>query len=95
MRLKRRLDFEAVAQQLDDMLLAACDRENETSGGAEQLMVNNLIGTTEAAELLECTPQRVRQVVPDLDGQRCACGSGWVFERQTVLDYYARERRTR
>jgi hypothetical protein len=77
-------------QLLRDMLLA-CDHESESDSGGEELVSKGLVGTTTAADLLECTPQRVRQIRCDLGGQTCPCGAGWVFDRQTVIEYAQRK----
>jgi len=86
-RIPVRRQLREVFQQLDDLLWVTCDDETESSPGLGELRTNDLVGTTAAAEILECTPQWVRQIANDLGAQRCQCGSGWLFDRQAVLDY--------
>ncbi len=81
-----------VLQELNDLLDVTCAREIESDTAAEELKSQNLIGSAKVAEILECTPQWVRQIRADLDGRRCVCGCGWTFDEETVLSY-ARERR--
>lgn len=44
-----------------------------------------LIGADEAAQILDRTPRRVRQLATDLDGRRI--GGHWLFDRHTVTEY--------
>ena len=74
-----------VLQQLDDLLLVTCDGESESISGAEELRLKDPINVAQVAEILECSPQWVRQIAKDLGGRWT--GSSWVFDRQTVLDY--------
>lgn len=52
---------------------------------AEESDAEDLIGAAEAASILNCSPQWVRKIHSDLDGERI--GRTWVFRRQTVVDY--------
>jgi hypothetical protein len=91
-RVKVLPELRGLLQQLDDILHVTFEPESELVSAAEQLMLNGPIGTTEAALILECSSQWVRHIAKDLGGQRTS--SGWVFDRQTVMEY-AQERRKR
>jgi hypothetical protein len=65
--------------------LSASGHENDTASG--ELDTDDLINAAEAAEILDCSPRHARRIDADLDGQRCPCGRGRVYRRQTVIDY--------
>jgi hypothetical protein len=44
-----------------------------------------LIGTTEVAEILQCDPRTVRRLAKDLDGT-CTAGR-WIFTKTVVVQY--------
>lgn len=46
---------------------------------------HEFIDTAEAARILGCSPQYVRRIHTDLDGQRIA--GRWLFDRDTVTHY--------
>lgn len=72
-RLRERLDASVRGSELE---AAAAQSENDD---------DDLIDTTEAAELLSCSTRRVRQIASDLDGQ--SLGGHWVFRRRIVVEY--------
>jgi hypothetical protein len=86
-----RPELPALLQQLDDLLLVTCDGESESISAAEESRLKDPINVAQAAEILECSPQWVRQIAKDLGGRWT--GSSWVFDRQTVLDYAERRER--
>ena len=63
-----------VLQELNDLLEVACDHESESGSPAEELVADELIGTTKVAEMLDCSPQWVRHISKDLSRRRCPCG---------------------
>ena len=81
-----------VGRNVKDMLqvlkdkLAIAERGNEFGCGWSESK-QELVNTATAAAMLGITPRRVVQICADLDGQRCVCGSGWVFPRMQVVEY--------
>ena len=63
---------------------------HETDGAAEQLG-EELIGTAEAAAILNCDPRHVRRLANDLDGRRIN-GRDWVFTKSVVKQYQEESR---
>lgn len=82
-----RPELPALLQQLNDLLLIPCDAESESTSVAEQLSFKDPINVAQVAEILECSPQWVRQIKEDLGARRCNCGFGWVFDSETVARY--------
>lgn len=78
-----RPELPALLQHLDDLLRGTCDVASEYAAGAEELRLKDPINVTQVAEILNCSPQWVRQIAKDLGGQRT--GSSWVFDRDTVV----------
>jgi hypothetical protein len=68
---------------LDQLVTSARGTENTTA--APQLTPGELIDTTEAAAILNCSPRWVRHIRNDLDGLNIS--GRWIFKRQTVVDY--------
>jgi len=62
---------------------------HERDAAAEQLG-EELIGTAEAATILDCDPRHVRRLANDLDGRQLLDGR-WVFTK-SVVKQYERER---
>jgi hypothetical protein len=91
-RVKMRPELRTLLQQLDDLLLVTCDGESESGSGAEELVMKDPINSKQAAALLECSTQWVRQIAVDHLGGRW-WGSSWVFDRQVVVEYAERRRR--
>lgn len=58
---------------------------SETSPTAAELEDDDLVDTSEAADILRCSPRWVREIHNDLDGARV--GGRWVFPRNTVVEY--------
>lgn len=46
---------------------------------------SELIGTTEAAQILGCSARFIRRIATDLDGHRIE--GQWIFNRKAVTDY--------
>jgi hypothetical protein len=72
---------------LDELITSAHGSESPTV--PPQLVHNELIDTTEAAQILHCSPRWVRQIRNDLDGRNL--NGRWIFKRHNVVDY-AQER---
>lgn len=58
--------------------------ETESSANRSN-SAHEFIHAKQAAEILGCSPQWVRHIAADLDGQRV--GRIWVFSRRSVADY--------
>jgi hypothetical protein len=63
----------------------------ETSTDETRLTPDELIDTTEAATILNCSTRWVRHIRNDLDGRNIS--GRWVFNRHNVVDY-AEERQS-
>jgi hypothetical protein len=81
-----RPELPALLQQLDDLLLVTCDGESESRAGAEELVADELIGTTKVAEMLDCSPQWVRHISKDL------CRRRWPLRRRLGIPAKPRHR---
>ncbi|RJO80232.1 hypothetical protein D5S18_00310 [Nocardia panacis] len=69
--------------RLDAELRARMSADGPEPEAAQQ--DSEMIGTPEAATILECTARHVRRLAADLDGQRI--GREWIFHRGTVTEY--------
>lgn len=69
-------------RRLDAELRASSAHGTETEAGQQNL---EMVGTAEAARILECSTRWVRRIAADLDGQRT--GRDWIFRRATVTEY--------
>src|SRR5262245_24813481 len=65
--------------------IASDSGSSECASAEESKRDSNLIGVTEAAELLGCSERRVRQIAADLDGTKV--GRAWLFSRVGVAEY--------
>lgn len=65
--------------------LATSAHGTENGVAERQSTTEELIDTTEAAAILNCSTRWVRQIRHDLDGQNIS--GRWVFKRQTVVEY--------
>jgi hypothetical protein len=68
------------------------DTGTEFSSNPEELDIDDLIGSTEAAALLGCTARHVWNLRTDLDAARR--GRNWLYSRRRVIAY-AEERNRR
>lgn len=57
----------------------------ESASAEPQLEPEQLIDTTEAAALLNCSTRWVRHIRTDLDGHNIS--GRWIFKRHTVTEY--------
>lgn len=57
---------------------------HESDSSAEELNPE-MIGASEAAQILGCSRRHVTRLHADLDGHRC--GNRYIYNRQTVLTY--------
>lgn len=63
--------------------IAACGSENNAA--TAPLDEDDLIGTAQAAKILDCSRRHVRDIAGDLDGIQV--GRDWVFSRRVVVEY--------
>lgn len=85
---RRRLGGQPVPAGLVQLYhLLTCAHESQSTDLPPQSYSDDFVDTAGAADILDCTPQRVRQIRPDLSGKRC--GRTWIFRRQDVIEYAA------
>ena len=77
-----RAELDRVREELD---VSVHGSRIEQRGAQSTPADEDLIDTTEAAEILNCSERRVRQIHNDLDG--IDIGGRWIFKRQNVIDY--------
>ena len=66
-------------------LEAASAHGSKDEAAQPEWETEELIDTTEAAAILNCSTRWVRQIRNDLDGRNIS--GRWIFRRQTVIDY--------
>ena len=66
-------------------LEVASVRGTEPVAALEESVPEELIDTTEAAAILNCSTRWVRQIRNDLEGRNIS--GRWIFRRQTVAEY--------
>lgn len=67
-----------------NQLLASADG-SETARAETQLAEEELIDSTAAAQILNCSTRWVREIHNDLGGRNI--NGRWIFHRQTVVEY--------
>jgi hypothetical protein len=89
---RRRLDGRAswstmrALEGLHRQLATSADG-SESNTAAEESETEDLVDTTAAAEILECSTRWVREIRADLDGKQV--GRRWIFPRRSVVEYAA------
>jgi hypothetical protein len=77
----------AAVDWLDSEVSRSRNEAAEIRGSLAKL---DLIGSAEAAEILECTQRRAQQLADDIGGLRI--GNRYVFPRAAVIAYAERQR---
>jgi len=82
-----------LTDHLDQLERLSCGVETKRQAAQSELDAE-LIGTTEAAEILECSPQYIRRIAADLDGRQLP-DTTWIFDRKAVHEYATHRKEAR